>query len=199
MSREAKLIEECKDFKKEAQKKLYDMYAPAMRGICRRYVANFDEAEDILQEGFLKVFSKIRQYKAEGPFCSWVKRIFVNTAISQYRKKSHQFNFVNIEPATISISDIDPNLEEEEIIYADLSIEEITASINLLPESLSIVVNLYLIEDYSHRDISEALGISIENSKIRLLRGKHQLQKLLLEVASSKKKHHIFRNVINWS
>jgi RNA polymerase sigma-70 factor, ECF subfamily len=199
MSKEAILIEECREYKKSAQKKLYEMYAPAMRSVCRRYAANFDEAEDILQEGFLKVFSKIRQYKAEGAFCSWVKRIFVNTAISHYRKKSNRFNFVNIEPFGSNFSERESEYEEEELSYADLSVEEITAAINLLPESLSVVVNLYLIEDYSHRDISEVLGISVENSKIRLLRGKHQLQKILLEVAASKKKHHILGKVINWS
>lgn len=197
MSKEALIIEECKEYKKSAQKKLYEMYAPAMRSICRRYATNYDEAEDILQEGFLKVFSKIRQYKAEGAFCSWVKRIFINTAISHYRKKSNRFDFINIEPlhSTLSADEFD----DEELLYADLSVEEITAAINLLPETLSIVVNLYLIEDYSHKNISEMLGISVENSKIRLLRGKHQLQKILLEVAASKKKHCILNNVINWS
>jgi RNA polymerase sigma-70 factor, ECF subfamily len=198
MSKEALLIEECKEYKKSAQKKLYEMYAPAMRSVCRRYAANYDEAEDILQEGFLKVFSKIRQYKAEGAFCSWVKRVFVNTAISHYRKKSNRFNFVNIEPISSTLSDGENECNEEQL-YADLSVEEITAAINLLPETLSIVVNLYLIEDYSHKDISEVLGISVENSKIRLLRGKHQLQSILLEVAANKKKYHIFSNVINWS
>jgi RNA polymerase sigma-70 factor, ECF subfamily len=198
MSKEAKLIEECRDYKKSAQKKLYEMYAPAMRSVCRRYTTNFDEAEDILQEGFLKVFSKIRQYKAEGAFCSWVKRIFVNTAISHYRKKSNRINFISIEPATLAIHDLENETDEDDILYADLSIEEITEAITLLPEALSIVVNLFLIEDYSHKEISDLLGITVENSKIRLLRGKLQLQKILLEVAASKKKQMIIKNVINW-
>ena len=150
---------------------LYQRFAPKMFGVCLRYTARSDEAQDVLQEGFIKVFGKMGTYRGAGSFEGWMRRIFVNTAIERFRKKNH------LQPIT--------EQEEETIENNDLSVIEALAEkdiINLvqrLPPGYRTVFNLYVIEGYSHKEIGRMLGISEGTSKSQLSRAKTQLKTML--------------------
>lgn len=145
------------------------MVSPIMYGLCLQYSGDEDDAKDILQEGFIKVFRKIGQYSGKGSFMGWIRRIMINTALEKYRSA------VNMQ----SIDDHEV-LEEEVIddnILASLTAEEITKLIQELSPQYRLIFNLYAIEGYSHKEISEMTGISEGTSKSNLSRARTILQK----------------------
>lgn len=182
MSEEEILIEGCKKKDQAAQGKLYQRYASRMKGLCLRYSKNEEEAKDILQEGFIKIFTHIDSFiiRQTGSFEGWMKRIIINTAISYY-KKNKKLN------QSYSLDDFENTLHEEgseeEELGHDFSQEELLAALQELPEIFRIVFNLFYIEDYSHRDISEILSIDEKTSRTRLFRAKDLLRKKLQAVA----------------
>lgn len=153
------------------QRELYQRFAPKMYGVCLRYAANAEEAEDILQEGFIKVFKKIGSFRSEGSFEGWVRRIFVNTAIEHYRKK------IYLQP----ITDLEENtLEGKYLSVLDsLAEKDIINLVQQLSPGYRTVFNMYVVEGYTHKQIAELLGISEGTSKSQLSRAKQILQQLV--------------------
>jgi RNA polymerase sigma-70 factor (ECF subfamily) len=139
-----------------------------MFGICLRYAGNYDDAQDILQEGFMKVFEKIRQFGFKGAFEGWMRKIMVNTALEKYRLHYRQV------PVSDNIAEIE--YEQESGIVADIDVAELVKIIQDLSPRYRIVFNLYALEGYSHKEISEMLKITEGTSKSNLSRARTILQ-----------------------
>lgn len=153
------------------QHELYQRYAPKMFGVCLRYTGKTEEAEDVLQEGFIKVFRKIASFRGEGSFEGWVRRIFVNTAIEHFRRKNYLQPITEKEEGTIEgnyLSVLD-SLAEKDIIRL----------VQLLSPGYRTVFNMYVVEGYTHKQIAEMLGISEGTSKSQLSRAKIILQDMV--------------------
>ncbi len=144
-----------------------------MFAVCRRYVQEVHEAEDVLVTGFTKVFQKIDQFKAEGSFEGWIRRIMVNQALTHIRKNKSMYLEVEIEKA-----EREPDYNQ---LQNKLEVEDLQKLIDRLPTGYKTVFNLYAIEGYSHREIAEQLDISENTSKSQLSRARVHLQKLLVE------------------
>ena len=171
MTPEADLIEGCIRGDRKAQFELYQRFAPRMYGVCLRYAANAAEAEDILQEGFVKVFRKLESYRGEGSFEGWVRRVFVNTAIEHFRRKTH------LQPITEKEED---TYEGNYLTALDhMAEKDIVQLVQQLSPGYRTVFNMYVVEGYSHRQISEILGITEGTSKSQLSRAKQILQDLV--------------------
>lgn len=179
MNTESDLIEGCIQGNRKMQYELYERFSPKMYGVCLRYAANTEEAEDILQEGFIKVFKKISTYRGDGSFEGWIRRIFVNTAIEQFRKKAYLQPITEKEENTIEgkyISVLD-NLAEKDIIKL----------IQQLSPGYRTIFNMYVIEGYTHKQIADALNISEGTSKSQLSRAKLILQELVKKYLDKRK------------
>jgi RNA polymerase sigma-70 factor (ECF subfamily) len=165
------LIAGCIAGNRKMQQELYQRFAPKMFGVCLRYAGNTEEAEDILQEGFVKVFRKIDSFRSEGSFEGWVRRIFVNTAIEHFRRKTY------LQPVT--------EREEETIEGSYLSVldslaeRDIIGLVQQLSPGYRTVFNMYVVEGYTHKQIAESLGISEGTSKSQLSRAKIILQDMV--------------------
>ncbi|EMR00722.1 Sigma-24 [Cesiribacter andamanensis AMV16] len=177
---EEELIAACRQGKASAQEKLYQLYSRRMMAVCVRYASSRFEAEDIFQEAFVKVFKNINSYSGEGSFEGWVRRIFVNTAITQYnrnRKFQKQVDYKAVEEQTPSTEDV----------ISELSGKELLALIDQLPEGYKLVFNLSVIEGYTHPEIGEMLQITEGTSKSQLFKAKGYLKKLVLNHSISDK------------
>ena len=168
---EAEIIKGCKARQRRAQKKLYDTYAPVLLGICRRYVKDVTDAEDVLLEAMYKIMANIHTFQGKGSFEGWMKRITINEALMFLRRR-HNFN-LSIDASHIAIADDDQSVEE------DLFEADILAVLDQLPKGYKTVFNLYVVEGYKHREIAEILGISINTSKSQLIQAKRKLAGLL--------------------
>jgi RNA polymerase sigma-70 factor (ECF subfamily) len=168
------LIHECSKNNTKAQEQVYRLLAPKLFSVCLKYSRNYEEAQDNLQESFLIIFDKINQYKNSGPFEGWAKRIVINYVLQQYRKQ----NVFEI------VSEKIPAEEELEIDDDSISLEFLTKIIQELPDRYRLVFNLYVLDGYSHKEISEMLGINIGTSKSNLARAKAIL-KTKIDVNSS--------------
>jgi len=149
---------------------MYRRFAPKMYGVCLRFARNTMEAEDILQEGFIKVYTYLKDYRYEGSFEGWIRRTFVNTAINFYRRKSKELLEVSIQQHEIAVP-------FNATIIENLSVKELLKLIQELPEGYRIVFNLNVMEGYTHKEIAELLGISENTSKSQLSRARTALQK----------------------
>ncbi len=174
-----KIIADCIDGKRSAQRLLYNKYANILFSICLRYADNKDEAEDILQEGFLKIFMNLKNYRNEGSFEGWMKRIVVNTAISYVRTKTK----------TIPLDSINDLPDENQDDNSDYIIHpsELLGLLKLLPAHLRITFNLYAIEDYSHKEIAELLDIPEGTSRANLFRARKILGQLVEKYKTEKR------------
>jgi RNA polymerase sigma-70 factor (ECF subfamily) len=172
MINEKELVIKCLTNDSGAQELLYRRYASKMLGVCLRYAKNKMEAEDILQEGYIKVFKNLTSYKFEGSFEGWVRRIMVNTAINYYRAS---IKYVQ------SLDDDELNAKDipSAVMNDQLSTKELLKVIQELPEGYRVVFNLYAIEGYSHKEIAEILEISESTSKSQLSRARVALQNKL--------------------
>ena len=168
------LIYECIQNNTKAQEQLYRFLAQKLFAVSLKYSRNYEEAQDNLQESFLIIFDKINQYKNSGSFEGWAKRIVINYVLQQYRKQ----NVFEI------VSEKIPAEEELEIDDDSISLEFLTKIIQELPDRYRLVFNLYVLDGYSHKEISEMLGINIGTSKSNLARAKVIL-KTKIEVNSS--------------
>ncbi len=179
MISEDDLIKACRQNDRKMQYELYQRFAPKMYGICLRYAGSAEEAEDILQEGFIKVFKKIESYRGEGSFEGWIRRIFVNTAIEQFRRRNYLQPITEREENTIEgkyLSVLD-NLAEKDII----------GLVQQLSPGYRTVFNMYVVEGFTHKQISEALGISEGTSKSQLSRAKLILQEMVNKFIEKRK------------
>lgn len=169
---EKQLVDACMSGDRLALKRLYDTYAQRMMPICVRYTNDYESAKDLLHDGFLKVFSHLGDYRGQGSFDGWMRRIFVNTALEQLRKLTDRPYMVDVEEAR-SLSSLDVSVLDK------MSMQEILDCIQLLPESYRAVFNMAVLDDYSHREIAEQLGITESSSRVYLMRAKQQLQEML--------------------
>lgn len=169
MINEKELIKRCLENEPVAQDLLYRRYASKMLGVCLRYTKNKMEAEDILQEGYIKVFKYLETYKFDGSLEGWIRRIMVNTAINLYKASIKDVQ---------SLDDTEYGEKEmPNVIMTDvLSTNELLKTIQGLPEGYRAVFNLYAIEGYSHKEIGEMLNISESTSKSQLSRARVTLQ-----------------------
>ncbi|MEI6815536.1 MAG: RNA polymerase sigma factor [Bacteroidota bacterium] len=157
---------------------LYDTYSKRLYHICMRYSGDEDEAKDILQDGFIKVFVQLKTFDmAKGTFDGWIKRIFVNTSIDYFRKKSHNINSVSLENVSDHLMHEDEN---DEPVY-DLTTDQIMDMVRELPTGYRLVFNLYVVEEMSHKQIATMLGISENTSKTQLFKAKKALQRKITE------------------
>ncbi len=170
-AKEDELIKGCLRRDRNAQKLLYDTYSSKMYGLCYRYVKDVMEAEDILVTAFMKVFDKIAQFKSEGSFEGWIRRIVVNEALTYLRRHRSMYLETELEQA-----DREPDYNS---LSDHLEAEDLLKMIQELPTGYRIVFNLYAIDGYSHKEIAEQLGISENTSKSRLSRARVYLQKVL--------------------
>jgi len=165
---ESDLINGCLEGSRRMQEELYNRFSPRMYAVCLRYAGNAEEAEDILQEGFIKIFKKLESFRGEGSFEGWIRRIFVNTAIEHFRRKRYLMPVTEKEENTIEgkyVSALDA-LAEKDII----------ALIQELSPGYRTVFNMYVVEGYTHKEIADMLGISEGTSKSQLSRAKVILQ-----------------------
>lgn len=198
------IVQECRQYNKLAQKLLYEMYAPQMKGLCFRYVGDSETVKDIVQDGFIKVFSKIKQFDGKGSFEGWMKRIFINTAISHIRKhnkKNNHISFEDVDESNFIESDmhqsdkqidiISKNINSKKenielVLSAELSEAELMKALQRIPEKFGTVFNLFSIEKIKHDEIAKILDIEITTSRTRLLRARCLIQKELHAICLEK-------------
>ncbi len=169
---EDELIKGCIDGKADCQRMLFEAYAGKMMGVCLRYAGNHHDAEDILQEAFIKIFAHIHQFKFEGSFEGWLRRITVNTALKALQKK--KLHFAEINDNTTAGAQVETNA------YAALHAEQLLKMLNNLPEGYRIVFNLYVIEGYDHEEIAHLLNIQTSTSRSQLVKARKMLQQQII-------------------
>lgn len=153
------------------QELLYKKFSPKMYGVCLRYSGNTEDANDLLQEGFIKVFKNLEKFRSEGSFEGWIRRIFVNTSIEHFRKKVKLYNVSEVQENTIEDNDLN--------ILDTLAAKDIIRLVNDLSPGYKTVFNMHVIEGYSHKEIADMLGINEGTSKSQLARAKGVLKKSL--------------------
>ena len=166
---EVTLANKCIDGDQRAQRKLFEMYAPKMMGVCLRYMKDHAQAEDVLQDGFVKVFTKLEKYSGDGSLEGWVRRIMVNTALDQLRK-SNKFQ------ANVSMDDVSYKVESSDDVLSSLIEEDLLKLIQEMPTGYKTVFNMFAIEGFSHKEIGEKLGVSENTSKSQYSRAKAYLR-----------------------
>ncbi len=161
---------------------LYRKYAAKMMAICLRYCKNRAEAEDVLQEGFIKIFQKIDQFRMQGSFEGWIRRIIVNTAINNYHSSSRYHNQQDIDDL-IETSDLTESIPEENYrLNGSITKDKLMGMIQALPDGYRLVFNLFAIEGYTHKEIAEMLQISENTSKSQLSKARKTLKRKINEL-----------------
>ena len=175
------IIDRCKSGEQKAQFQLYKLYYKAMYNTCLRIVNDSLEAEDIMQESFLKAFDKINFYKGEVSFGAWLKRIVINHSLDELRRRKLETN--SIEDSVYEIKEEEKINDDEEIT---VKVEEVKDEIQKLPDGYRIVLSLYLIEGYDHDEISEIMNITSSTSRSQFARAKKRLVECLKENVTKK-------------
>jgi RNA polymerase sigma-70 factor (ECF subfamily) len=152
----------------KSQRELYQRFKGKMMAVCRRFAGDLTEAEDILQEAFIKVFTNIDQYRFEGSLEGWIRRIVVHSALEVLRKRLIRFTDIDGEAETLASTDSDA--------FAALSADELMKLICDLPDGYRVVFNLYVIEGYDHNEIASLLGVSAATSRSQLLKARRNLR-----------------------
>jgi RNA polymerase sigma-70 factor (ECF subfamily) len=164
----------CADGKRDAQKQLFDRMAPKMMAVCLRYMGNREDAEDVLQEGFVTLFTKLDSYNGSGSFEGWARKIFVNTALMHLRKTDALGLSDDIQEAR-SLS------TEEATPLQKMGYKELMDLIARLPADARTVFNMFVVEGYSHKEIAATLGCSEATSRSKLQRARLQLQEMIIK------------------
>jgi RNA polymerase sigma-70 factor (ECF subfamily) len=172
---EQQLIEGCKKGNRLAQKEFYDTYSRKMMGVCLRYVSDRETARDILQEGFIKVFTSIDSYAGAGSFEGWMRKVFVNCALEHLRKSDVLRGAVELNYSN-EVSDSDYS------VIANMSANELMKMVQELPAGFRTIFNLFAIEGFSHREISNMLGITESTSRSQYTRARQLLQRKIKEL-----------------
>lgn len=169
------LVKKCLEKDSLAQKQLFDSFSRKMMGVCLRYTKDAEEAQDVLQIGFVKVFEKLHLFNSDGSLEGWIRKVVINTALDQIRKNKKFEN--NIDLATV-----DYQLpSENENVLGQLSVNDLLKIIQAMPTGFRTVFNMYAIEGYSHQEIADQLNISINTSKSQYSRARVYLQKIIIE------------------
>lgn len=156
--------------KSKAQECLYVEYAPKMMGVCLRYAKSYDEAEDILHDGFIKIFHSLKSFRFEGSFEGWMRRVIVNTALERFRSKTQ------LHP----VEEFDDIEDDDELDVKDAPLDVLLSLIQDLPERYRMVFSLYVLDGYPHNEIAEVMQISIGTSKSNLARARSILKNKLM-------------------
>lgn len=168
---ESDLIKGCLAGDRRMQEALYQRFSPKMYAVCLRYSNNADDSQDILQDGFVKVFKNLHMFRSEGSFEGWLRRIFVNTAIEHYRRQVNTYQVTEAQENTLETKEVSA--------FDSLSMKDLIKLIQQLSPGYRTVFNLYVIEGYSHKEIAEMIGISEGTSKSQLARAKGILQNII--------------------
>lgn len=177
---EKDLIIGCVDNDARYQKELYRRYCNAMMGVCVRYAPTVQDAEDLLQDSFIKVFKKIHTFEGKGSLAGWVKRVVVNTCLQFFRDNKNLNMYVELSESNFT----------EEVsfdVLNEMNVEDLKRKIQSLPDGFRVVFNMYAIEGFSHKEIAEKLKISVGTSKSQLSRARTYLQKLINQEEISEK------------
>ncbi|MEO6849637.1 MAG: sigma-70 family RNA polymerase sigma factor [Mucilaginibacter sp.] len=176
------LVKRCKASERKAQELLYKQFASKMLGVCIRYATDKMEAEDMLQNGFIRVFQKINDYRGDGSFEGWVRRIMVHSSIEYYRKHHKMMRMVDVEEGGN-----EPSVNPAAI--ANLDAKDLMILIQQLAPGYRMVFNLYAIEGYSHKEISEIMSISEGASKSQLSRARSILKEQIVQPGGKRYEH----------
>ena len=171
---DTELIKGCMKGDRQAQNRLYQKYKAILFGICLRYGNSREEAEDMLQEGFIKIFSDLYQYQPTGPLGGWMRKVVINVALQHIRKNKKFRIFENHEQI---VAVYEPDLK----IFKNNREEAILKIVQQLPDGYRIIFNLYVIEEFSHKEIAEKLGISVSTSKSQYSRARAALRTMLVK------------------
>jgi RNA polymerase sigma-70 factor (ECF subfamily) len=174
------LIDGCLKGDSRSQHAVYKMYYGKMKAVCLRYASSTDEAKDMVQDGFIKVFSSLEKFEGNGSLEGWIRRIMVNLSIDQYRKKKHHVD-LDLENSKHLVEE---NTEEEDELESDIydfQPHHIVEAMQQLTPVYRTVFNLYVFENFSHQEISEKLGISLGTSKSNYSKAKKNMKKILLK------------------
>ena len=172
---ESELIRSCIDGDRKSQKALYDRLAPRMFPVCIRYIGDRAQAEDVLQDGFITLFTKLESYKGDGSFEGWARRVFVTTALMTLRKKDALKMTEELDTAR--------GMKAETVSQTQhIGYQELMKLVTSLPPGFRTVFNMYSIEGYSHKEIADMLGISETTSRTQLSRARIWLQKKIKEI-----------------
>jgi RNA polymerase sigma-70 factor (ECF subfamily) len=174
------IVEGCIANNRKCQEQLFKLFYGKMLSVCIRYIPDRDSAQEVLQEGFIKVFDKIGAFDHKGSLEGWIRRIVVNTAIDHIRK-SKKDPFRTDQDDDFKLGASDPMVEMEELQLLELKAELAMEAIHQLSPAYRTVFSLYVLEDYSHKEIAEKLGISEGTSKSNLAKAKMNLQRILIE------------------
>ncbi|HLO79974.1 MAG TPA: sigma-70 family RNA polymerase sigma factor [Chitinophagaceae bacterium] len=169
------LIGDCMSGRRPAQNRIYEIFAPRMLPVCLRYANDREEAEEILQEGFIKVFTHILQFRREGSFEGWVRRIIVNAALQRYREKARMFPVISLQEEMV----VKASGNEA---YANIGYKDLLELVQKLPPAYRLVFNLYVFEGMKHKEIAEALKISEGTSKSNLYDARLILQREIMKL-----------------
>lgn len=172
---EEELIQGCVRGIPAVQKAVFDRYASLMMGVAHRYARNSGDAEDILQDAFIKVFGKISQFKSEGSFEGWIRKIVVNTALKKY-------SVIRYDKELNGIAIPEDHASEGPRAYGSIGMKDLMRLINNLPDGYRLIFNLYVIEGYPHEEIADMLNIQPGTSRSQLVKARNMLQKQILEL-----------------
>ena len=170
---ETDIIKGCLNKDRKMQEMLYHRFSSKMYAVCLRYCKDAEDAQDLLQDGFIKIFKNLEKFRGEGSFEGWIRRIFVNTSIEHFRKSVKKFSVTDSQEVTVE----DPSWNALD----NLAEKDVIKMIRELSPGYRQVFNMYVIEGYAHKDIGEILGISEGTSKSQLARAKAILKKMVEE------------------
>lgn len=174
---DAELIKGCIKEDASCQRALFQRYAGSLLGVCHRYARNKEDGEDILQDAFIKIFKKMAQFKGEGSFEGWMRRVVVNTALKKYTVSRYTKEFSVGEITDPSVA----NLNDAPAFH-QLSEKDLLVLINNLPDGYRLIFNLYVIEGYQHDEIAQMLGIQPGTSRSQLVKARQLLQKEIVQI-----------------
>lgn len=169
------LVKKCLEKDSLAQKQLFDSFSRKMMGVCLRYTKDAEEAQDVLQIGFVKVFEKLHLFNNEGSLEGWIRKVVINTALDQIRKNKKFENNIDLAAVDYQIP------SENENVLGQLSVNDLLKIIQAMPTGFRTVFNMYAIEGYSHQEIADQLNISINTSKSQYSRARVYLQRIIIE------------------
>ncbi len=173
---ERDLIQNCLNGDRKSQRDLFDNYAAKMLAVCQRYGRTNAEAEDMFQDGFIRVFTNLGKFNHKGSFEGWVRKIMINSALKIVSKKAFQKEKIGIEDFQEHTTKVIPE------VFSKLSVDELTILISELPEGYKIIFNLYAIEGYSHKEIAKMLNIEVSTSRSQLVKARRTLQRKIKDI-----------------
>ena len=163
------LVKECLNENSKAQKALFDKFAPKMLSVCLRYMKNTEQAEDALQDGFIKVFRYLKSYENTGALEGWIRRIIVNTCLDELKKNKKLL-------LNVSVEEVEYKLESNDFVKEQMMADDLLKLIQSMPEGYRVIFNMFAIEGYAHQEIATKLGISESTSKSQYLRARGYLR-----------------------